>query len=84
MQPNPRHDAWSFAIDRGGTFTDIVGIDPEGGLHTLKLLSESDRYPDAGIAGIGRLLGLPETHPLPAARIRSIRIGTTVATNALL
>lgn len=75
---------WEFAVDRGGTFTDIVGIDPEGGLHTLKLLSVSDRYADAGIAGIRQLLDIPENRPLPAERIRSIRIGTTVATNALL
>lgn len=71
---------WDFWIDRGGTFTDIVGRDPAGGLHPLKLLSENpDAYEDAAIEGISRLLG-----GLDPARIGVVRMGTTVATNALL
>ncbi|MFD1880931.1 hydantoinase B/oxoprolinase family protein [Paracoccus pacificus] len=71
---------WDFWIDRGGTFTDVVGRDPDGGLHALKLLSENpESYPDAAIEGIGRLLG-----GLDPARIGTVRMGTTVATNALL
>ncbi len=75
---------WDFWIDRGGTFTDVVARDPEGGLHTAKLLSESDRYPDAALAGIRRFLGLGEAEPIPAERVRAVKMGTTVATNALL
>jgi 5-oxoprolinase (ATP-hydrolysing) len=72
--------AWEFWIDRGGTFTDIVGKKPGGGLVTLKLLSENPgRYEDAAIAGIEHLLA---THG--AAPIVSVKMGTTVATNALL
>jgi len=72
---------WDFWIDRGGTFTDVVGRDPDGGLHPLKLLSEnSDSYDDAAIEGIRRLLG-GEIDP---ARIGTVKMGTTVATNALL
>jgi len=75
---------WRFAIDRGGTFTDVVGADPEGAFHTCKLLSLSDAYEDAGIEGVRRILGLARAAPLPAQLIESIRFGTTVATNALL
>lgn len=76
---------WEFWIDRGGTFTDIVARDPAGALHTLKLLSEDPaRYRDAAIAGIRRLLGVGADAPLGPARIRAVRMGTTVATNALL
>ncbi|QPH55093.1 hydantoinase B/oxoprolinase family protein [Pontivivens ytuae] len=75
--------AWDFWIDRGGTFTDIVARDPEGGLHTAKLLSENpEQYEDAALEGIRRFLGVDGTIPL--ARVASVKMGTTVATNALL
>ncbi len=75
---------WKFAVDRGGTFTDIVAVDPSGTLRRLKTLSRSPRYDDAAITGIRRLLDLADDAPLPADRIAEIRMGTTVATNALL
>ena len=81
-EPNRR---WQFWIDRGGTFTDIVGRAPEGVLHTLKLLSESPRqYPDAAVAGIRRMLCTGPEELITPARVDSVRMGTTVATNALL
>jgi len=70
-------DRWRIAIDRGGTFTDVVGVDPSGALHVTKVLS-SDRAP---LEGIRRLLGLPEGAAIPAL---DARLGTTLATNALL
>ncbi|MFC3722287.1 hydantoinase B/oxoprolinase family protein [Neoaquamicrobium sediminum] len=76
---------WDFWIDRGGTFTDIIGRDPEGELHPLKLLSENpEAYKDAAIAGIRRLLGVAADAPVPSDAIGDIKMGTTVATNALL
>ncbi len=75
---------WRFAVDRGGTFTDVVALDPGGVFHTLKLLSASSAYEDASIEGIRRILGLAPGEPLPEDRIESIRFGTTAATNALL
>jgi 5-oxoprolinase (ATP-hydrolysing) len=76
---------WKFWIDRGGTFTDVVACDPEGKLHTHKLLSENpEQYPDAAIAGIRHILSLDNSDPVPAGQIDSVRMGTTVATNALL
>jgi len=73
--------AWEFWIDRGGTFTDILGHAPDGRLHPLKLLSENPgAYEDAAVEGIRRLLG----GRLDPARIGRVRMGTTVATNALL
>ncbi|MFJ1612792.1 hydantoinase B/oxoprolinase family protein [Streptomyces sp. NPDC088249] len=76
---------WEFWIDRGGTFTDVVGRDPDGYLVTRKLLShDPDRYRDAAVAGIRGLLGLGPADPVPADRIGTVKIGTTVATNALL
>ncbi|WP_334146153.1 hydantoinase B/oxoprolinase family protein [Hyphomicrobium sp.] len=76
---------WQFWIDRGGTFTDIVAVSPEGRLSALKLLSVAPGlYDDAAIAGIRRVLGLAPDAPIPAHRIRAVKIGTTVATNALL
>ncbi|UCH62851.1 MAG: hydantoinase B/oxoprolinase family protein [Fidelibacterota bacterium] len=77
-------DRWQFAIDRGGTFTDVIGIDPDGRLNTIKLLSDSPAYPDAAIEGIHRLLDLLPGSPIPEDRVAHIRMGTTVATNALL
>jgi 5-oxoprolinase (ATP-hydrolysing) len=76
---------WQFFIDRGGTFTDIVARAPDGALVTRKLLSENpEAYADAAIAGIADLLDVPRGRPLPAQAISSVRMGTTVATNALL
>jgi 5-oxoprolinase (ATP-hydrolysing) len=76
---------WDFWIDRGGTFTDVIGRDPEGRLHPRKLLSENpEAYPDAAIQGIRDLLGVMQGVPIPSERIGEIKMGTTVATNALL
>ena len=76
---------WQFWIDRGGTFTDIVARRPDGTTTTTKLLSENPQhYDDAAIAGIRRLLGVAVDEPLPADQIDAVRMGTTVATNALL
>ncbi|ODT29611.1 MAG: 5-oxoprolinase [Kaistia sp. SCN 65-12] len=76
---------WDFWIDRGGTFTDIIGRDPGGVLHSKKLLSENrEAYRDAAIAGIRQLLGIAEGAPIPSGLVGDIRMGTTVATNALL
>ena len=76
---------WDFWIDRGGTFTDVVARRPDGRLAVRKLLSQDPgRYEDAVLAGIRGLLGVPDGQPIPAGRIGSVRLGTTVATNALL
>ena len=76
---------WKFWIDRGGTFTDIVACDPSGKLHTKKLLSENpESYADAALEGIRRFLAVPSDAPLPSEKITSVKMGTTVATNALL
>ena len=76
---------WQFWIDRGGTFTDIVARRPDGALVTHKLLSENpERYRDAALAGIRALLGLAPGAPIPGAAIEAVKMGTTVATNALL
>ncbi|MEU0358896.1 hydantoinase B/oxoprolinase family protein [Streptomyces cyaneofuscatus] len=76
---------WEFWIDRGGTFTDIVGRRPDGRLVTRKLLShDPGRYDDAAVAGIRLLLGLRDGEPVPADKVAGVRMGTTVATNALL
>lgn len=76
---------WQFWIDRGGTFTDIVARDPSGHLSTHKLLSENpERYKDAAIAGIKTVLGIPLDAPIPPGHIEAVKMGTTVATNALL
>src|ERR1700754_1025688 len=83
MTPRPKVTGmqWRFWIDRGGTFTDIVARAPDGGIRTAKLLSENpDRYEDAAVEGIRRLTGIAQG-PLPPL---DVRIGTTVATNALL
>ncbi|MFD0154554.1 hydantoinase B/oxoprolinase family protein [Streptomyces sp. NPDC055721] len=76
---------WEFWIDRGGTFTDVVGRRPDGRLVTRKLLSHDPaRHQDAAVAGIRALLGLGPGEPVPADRIAVVKMGTTVATNALL
>ena len=76
---------WQFWIDRGGTFTDIVARRPDGALVTHKLLSEDPgRYADAAVEGMRALLDLAPGEPMPAERVEIVRMGTTVATNALL
>jgi 5-oxoprolinase (ATP-hydrolysing) len=76
---------WHFWIDRGGTFTDIVARDPAGAIRTAKLLSENpERYKDAAIAGIRAFLRLSDGVPIPEGCIEAVKMGTTVATNALL
>ncbi len=76
---------WQFWVDRGGTFTDVVGRKPDGSLKTLKLLSENpDQYKDAAVQGIRHLLALDANQPLPDSTISAVKMGTTVATNALL
>jgi len=76
---------WQFWIDRGGTFTDIIGRSPKGDISTHKLLSEnSTQYKDAAIQGIRDLLCLKDEEDIPIDQIDSIKMGTTVATNALL
>ena len=82
--PGMTLERWNFYIDRGGTFTDVVAQAPDGALSTLKLLSESSRYDDASLEGIRRALGIASTAAIPAERIGEVRMGTTVATNALL
>lgn len=94
MQPNSAQfpslspsasPGWQFWIDRGGTFTDIVAWDPEGKIRVHKLLSENpERYTDAAIQGIRDILGIPSPAPIPTEQIAAIKMGTTVATNALL
>src|SRR3978361_1970764 len=76
---------WQFWIDRGGTFTDIVARHPDGHLSTHKLLSENpERYKDAAIPGIRSILGLLPDDSIAQGRIEAVKMGTTVATNALL
>ena len=76
---------WQFWIDRGGTFTDVVARRPDGRLETAKLLSENpERYEDAAVEGIRRLLGLAPGEPIGPDRVEVVKMGTTVATNALL
>ena len=78
-------ERWQFWIDRGGTFTDVVARRPDGALITHKLLSENpERYADAALAGIKEILQLGAHQPIPAAQIEAVKMGTTVATNALL
>ena len=76
---------WQFWVDRGGTFTDVVARAPDGTLHTHKLLSENpESYEDAALQGMRDLLGLAVNDPLPVEMIDAVKMGTTVATNALL
>ncbi|HEC13337.1 MAG TPA: 5-oxoprolinase, partial [Acidiferrobacteraceae bacterium] len=76
---------WQFWIDRGGTFTDVVARQPNGELISHKLLSENpEHYADAALQGIRDLLGIVADAPLPRDKIEAIKMGTTVATNALL
>ncbi len=76
---------WQFWIDRGGTFTDVVGKRPDGSLVTHKLLSDNpEAYADAAVAGMRHLLGLRSGEPITPERVECVKMGTTVATNALL
>ena len=86
QQASPSPDKrWQFWIDRGGTFTDVVGKRPDGSLVTHKLLSENpEQYPDAAVAGIRHLLDLQPGEPVTPDRVECVKMGTTVATNALL
>src|SRR5260221_3870103 len=77
--------SWEFWIDRGGTFTDVVALRPDGAIVTHKLLSENPgRYRDAALQGIRELLGVGAGDAIPAEAIAAVKMGTTVATNALL
>ena len=85
MTASPTTPRWQFWIDRGGTFTDIVARLPDGALVTHKLLSENpEHYDDAALQGIRDLLGLARHQAIPASSIEAVKMGTTVATNALL
>ncbi len=79
------NERWQFWIDRGGTFTDIVARRPDGALIVRKLLSDNpERYADAAVAGIREILQLAPAAALPDEAVEAIKMGTTVATNALL
>ena len=81
----PHDKSWDFWIDRGGTFTDVVGRAPDGTLTAHKLLSENpEAYTDAAVQGIRDLLGLEKGQPIPPSMVGAVKMGTTVATNALL
>jgi 5-oxoprolinase (ATP-hydrolysing) len=80
----PPNGGWEFWIDRGGTFTDVIGRDPDGAEQSAKLLSASGSYEDAGVEAMRRMLGAAPGAPFPAKQVASIKLGTTVATNALL
>ena len=83
--PNASTSRWQFWIDRGGTFTDVVARRPDGSIVTHKLLSENpEQYRDAAVAGIRHLLGLKAGEPVTPALVECVKMGTTVATNALL
>src|SRR6266851_8221982 len=78
-------ERWEFWVDRGGTFTDVIGRRPDGTLVAHKLLSDNpESYSDAAVQGIRDLLGLAAGEPIPRNRIGAVKMGTTVATNALL
>ena len=85
LKPQQDKKLWQFWIDRGGTFTDIVGCNPDGEILIHKLLSENpNQYSDAAIQGIRDLLKLSHEEAIPMTQIDVIKMGTTVATNALL
>ena len=85
LSQQSKDSRWQFWVDRGGTFTDIVARSPNGQLLTHKLLSENpERYKDSAVQGIRELLGLADGAAIPSELIDSVRMGTTVATNALL
>ncbi|MAU95902.1 MAG: 5-oxoprolinase [Fulvimarina sp.] len=83
--PDDRGNRWDFFVDRGGTFTDVIGKAPDGSLHPRKLLSENPGvYDDAALEGIRQTLGIETGGAIPPGRVGTVRMGTTVATNALL
>ena len=83
--PTSEQDKWQFWVDRGGTFTDIVARHPDGQMSSHKLLSENpEQYQDAAIQGIRNILRLGPNDAIPTQHIAAIKMGTTVATNALL
>src|SRR3954454_22681045 len=85
MAQQTSQKSWDFWIDRGGTFTDVVGRRPDGTLTAHQLLSENpEAYRDAAVQGIRALLGLKTGEPIPPGRVGAVKMGTTVATNALL
>jgi 5-oxoprolinase (ATP-hydrolysing) len=85
MAGNATGSKWDFWVDRGGTFTDIVGRKPDGTLVAHKVLSENpEAYRDAAVQGIRELLGVSTGEPIPSGLIGAVKMGTTVATNALL
>ena len=85
MPSRERNQKWQFWIDRGGTFTDLITQTPQGEILTHKLLSENPHhYEDACLQGIRDLMGIASTNPIPSSQIESVKMGTTVATNALL
>ena len=89
MSPTPSATAstgkWDFWIDRGGTFTDVVARKPDGSIEAMKVLSENpEAYEDAALEGIRRFLGVASDAPIPAEKIAAVKMGMTVATNALL
>src|SRR6478672_3641263 len=85
MAQSSSQQTWDFWIDRGGTFTDVVGRRPDGTLVAHKLLSENpEAYRDAAVQGMRDLLGLAPGAPIPPGRVGAVKMGTTVATNALL
>ncbi|KTD36354.1 Acetophenone carboxylase gamma subunit [Legionella nautarum] len=80
-----KKEQWEFWVDRGGTFTDIVARDPQGRIHSHKLLSENkEQYEDAVLQGLRTILSLAKQAKIPANKVAIIKMGTTVATNALL
>ncbi len=85
MSDRMKQDCWNFWVDRGGTFTDVIGRAPDGTLHARKVLSDNPGVSrDAAVHGIRQLLGLRPGEPIPAGSVGEVRMGTTVATNALL
>ena len=85
MRANESKEQWQFWVDRGGTFTDVIGRRPDGSMVTHKVLSENpERYRDAALQGIRELLGLESTDEIPPEQLDAVKMGTTVATNALL
>ena len=80
----PGDRRWEFWIDRGGTFTDVIALAPDGRELTAKRLSVSPAYADAGVAAMRELMDVAPGDPFPAGDVAAIKLGTTVATNALL
>ena len=80
----PSSAGWEFWIDRGGTFTDVIASDDLGRIQTHKLLSRSAAYADAAVEAMRQIMTVAADDPFPAHRVKCIKLGTTVATNALL